>query len=93
MFILTILIQIAALVAVALLVANQTRTQVREYRFYRARNWDFSVESGLDRMKLDEGMLGYNLGLSNWQRFYLFRPYCIFFLSVFFCGLIYVLFT
>jgi hypothetical protein len=83
MLILQILIECAALLAVMLLVMSQIRIQVREYRFYKSRDWDFSAESGLDRLRLDKGMWGYELPLTNWQRFHLFRPLCIVHLLLF----------
>lgn len=83
MLILQVLIQISALVAVTMLIRSQVIIQMREYRFYKARDWDFSVESGLDRLRLDKGMLGYQLPFTPWQRFYLFRPLCIAHLTIF----------
>jgi hypothetical protein len=77
MVILQILLVIAAFAAVTLLLLHQMATQVREYCFYRARGWDFSVDSGLDRLKLDQRILIFDLGLSSRQRLYLFRPFYI----------------
>lgn len=72
MLILEILVFLAAMALVALLTLHQVVTQAKEYRFYEKRGWDFSIDSGLD--KIDERITPYRLGLSNWQRFYLFRP-------------------
>ncbi len=48
---------------------------MKEYAFYKNNDWDFSVDSGLDR--IDERIAAYPLGLTNWQRLYLFRPFYI----------------
>lgn len=74
MLLFEILIISAAIAAVSLLIVHQVATQLREYYFYRENGWDFSVDSNLDRLKLDERIANYNLNLTNWQRFYLFRP-------------------
>lgn len=62
----------AALAAVALLALHQFVAQVKDYLFYKRNGWDFSVDSGAD--KIDQRIMPYDLGLTNWQRFYLFRP-------------------
>ena len=72
MLILEILAFLAAMGMGALLLLQQVVTQVKEYRFYRSRGWDFSIDSGLDR--IDERIAPYRLPISNWQRLYLFRP-------------------
>ncbi|WP_234901864.1 hypothetical protein [Agrobacterium rubi] len=74
MLLFEILIISAAIAAVSLLIVHQVATQLREYYFYKGNGWDFSVDSNLDRLKLDERIAIYNLNLTNWQRFYLFRP-------------------
>lgn len=83
MLLLEILLSLAALVAVILLAAHQIVAQVREYRFYKSNGGDFSVDSGMDNLKLDERVHINALGLTNWQRFYLFRPFYIVLLIVF----------
>jgi hypothetical protein len=83
MLLLEILLFLAALVAVILLAAHQIVAQVREYRFYKSNGGDFSVDSGMDNLKLDERVHINALGLTNWQRFYLFRPFYIVLLIVF----------
>ncbi|SCX34644.1 hypothetical protein [Agrobacterium rosae] len=74
MLLLEIVIFSAAFLAVSLLTAHQIIAQVREYRFYKNNGGDFSAYSGMDNLKLDERIESYRLGLTNWQRFYLFRP-------------------
>lgn len=74
MLIVEFLIISAALVAVAALIRNQVMAQWNEYRFYKSNGWDFSVDSGSDRLKLDRQVFSYAPNLTNWQRFYLFRP-------------------
>ncbi len=74
MIILKFLIVTAALTALLLLLRNQMVAQVKEYRFYKANGWDFSVDSGLDTLKLDRQISTFGLNLTPWQRFYLFRP-------------------
>lgn len=88
MLILEIAVFLAALAAVALLTLQQVVTQVKEYLFYKGNGWDFSADSGLDR--IDEKITSYRLGLSNWQRFYLFRPFYILML-VWFMGMMVVM--
>lgn len=83
MLLLEILLFLAALVAVILLAAHQIVAQIREYRFYKSNGGDFSVDSGMDSLKLDERIHINPLGLTNWQRFYLFRPFYIMLLIVF----------
>ncbi|MFK3781402.1 hypothetical protein [Agrobacterium sp. NPDC089420] len=73
----------AAFVAVILLATHQIVAQVREYRFYKSNGGDFSVDSGMDNLKLDERIHINALGLTNWQRFYLFRPFYIVLLMTF----------
>ncbi|EGP54248.1 hypothetical protein Agau_P200579 (plasmid) [Agrobacterium tumefaciens F2] len=73
----------AAFVAVILLAAHQIVAQVREYRFYKSNGGDFTVDSGMDNLKLDERVYLNALGLTNWQRFYLFRPFYIVLLIAF----------
>ncbi len=74
MIVLELIIRCAALVSVSLLIANQVLVQWREYLFYKANGWDFSVESGHDKLKVDKKIQVYDLSLNNWQRFYIFRP-------------------
>ncbi|MGN7124355.1 hypothetical protein [Methylorubrum thiocyanatum] len=69
---LQIVIPIIALTLVALLALQQTIVFVREYRFYRRRGWDFTADSGLDR--IDQRITHYPLRLTNWQRLFVFRP-------------------
>lgn len=82
MIVFEILIKAAALVALSLLILHQIATQVREYYFYKQNGWDFSIDSNLDRLKIDERITVYNLNLTNWERFYLFRPFYIFIMIV-----------
>lgn len=77
LLILEIVIFSAALIAVGLLAVQQIIAQVREYNFYKKNGGDFSVDSEMDRVKLDRSMHYNDLRLTNWQRFYLFRPACI----------------
>ncbi|MGI2033721.1 hypothetical protein ACRQ1B_15110 [Rhizobium panacihumi] len=74
MIILEFLIITATTTAVILLLRNQIIAQVKEYRFYKANGWDFSVDSGFDKLKLDRQISTFGLNLTPWQRFYLFRP-------------------
>ncbi|ASV87839.1 putative tiorf67 protein (plasmid) [Ochrobactrum quorumnocens] len=83
MLLLEFLIFSAAFVAVILLAAHQIVAQIKEYRFYKRNGDDFSVDSGADNLKLDERVYINALGLTNWQRFYLFRPFYIVLLIVF----------
>ncbi len=76
MLILKIVIFSAALIAVGLLAVQQIIAQVREYNFYK-NGGDFSVDSNMDHVRLDRSMHYNDLRLTNWQRFYLFRPACI----------------
>jgi len=92
MLLLEILLFSAALVAVILLAAQQIVAQVREYRFYKSNGGDFSVDSGMDHLKLDERVHINALGLTNWQRFYLFRPFYIVLLIVFASMMVFSLF-
>ena len=92
MLLLEILIFSAAFVAVILLAAHQTVVQVREYRFYKRNGGDFSIDSGVDNLKLDERVYINALGLTNWQRFYLFRPFYIILLIAFASMMIFSLF-
>ena len=82
MIFLEILIKGSALLALALLILHQLAVQVNEYYFYKRNGWDFSIDSNLYRLKIDERITGYKLGLTNWQRFYLFRPFYIFIMIV-----------
>lgn len=82
MIVFEILIKAAALGALSLLILHQIATQVREYYFYKQNGWDFSIDSNLDRLKIDEKITVYNLNLTNWERFYLFRPFYIFIMIV-----------
>lgn len=50
---LEILIFSSAFVAIILLAAHQLVAQVREYGFYKRNGGDFSVDSGVDNLKLD----------------------------------------
>ncbi|MDX3809825.1 hypothetical protein ACXIUS_09485 [Bosea thiooxidans] len=72
MLILKTLLFIAALAAVALLALHQFAAQAKDYLFYKRNGWDFSIDSGAD--KIDQRIMPYDLGLTNGQRFYLFRP-------------------
>lgn len=90
--VLEILIFSAAFLAVILLAVHQIVTQVREYRFYKSNGGDFSVDSGVDNLKLDERVHINALGLTNWQRFYLFRPFYIVLLIAFAGMMIFSLF-
>ncbi len=74
MIFLELVVLCAALIAVSLLLANQVIVQWKEYSFYKANGWDFSVDSGHDKLKVDKKIQVYDLSLSNWQRFYIFRP-------------------
>ena len=74
MIVLELVVLCAALVSLSLLIANQVVVQWKEYSFYKANGWDFSVDSGHDKLKVDKKLQGYDLGLNNWQRFYIFRP-------------------
>ena len=77
MLVLEILLFSAAFGAVGLLAVHQIIAQVREYRFYKNNGGDFSVDSGMDNVRLDERVYINALGLTNWQHFYLFRPFYI----------------
>jgi len=77
LLILKIVIFSAALIAVGLLAVQQIIAQVREYNFYKKNGGDFSVDSEMDHVKLDRSIHYNDLRLTNWQRFYLFRPACI----------------
>jgi hypothetical protein len=92
MLLLEILLFSAAFVAVGLLAAHQIIAQVREYRFYKSNGGDFSIDSGMDNVKLDERVYINALGLTNWQRFYLFRPFYIVLLIAFAGMMIFSLF-
>ena len=83
MLLLEVLLFSAAFVAVILLAAHQIVAQVREYRFYKSNGGDFTVDSGMDNLKRDERVYLNALGLTNWQRFYLFRPFYIVLLIAF----------
>lgn len=90
--VLEILIFSAAFLAVILLAAHQIVAQIKEYRFYKSNGGDFSVDSGMDNLKLDERVYINALGLTNWQRFYLFRPFYIVLLIAFAGMMIFSLF-
>ncbi|NTI46417.1 hypothetical protein FY134_25235 (plasmid) [Agrobacterium fabrum] len=92
MLVLEIFIFSAAFLAVILLAAHQIVAQIKEYRFYKSNGGDFSVDSGMDNLKLDEGVYINALGLTNWQRFYLFRPFYIVLLIAFAGMMIFSLF-
>lgn len=77
MLVLEIVIFAAALIAVSLLTVQQIVAQVREHNFYKKNGGDFSVDSNMDHVRLDRSMHYNDLRLTNWQRFYLFRPACI----------------
>ncbi|CUX57317.1 hypothetical protein FY140_10220 [Agrobacterium tumefaciens] len=77
MLIFEIVVFSAALIAVSLLAVQQIVAQVREYNFYKKNGGDFSVDSEIDHVRLDRSMHYNDLRLTNWQRFYLFRPACI----------------
>ncbi|NTF31326.1 hypothetical protein G6L88_04435 [Rhizobium skierniewicense] len=84
MIVFEILIKVAAHAALSLLILHQMATQVREYYFYKKNGWDFSIDSNLDRLKLDEKITAFNLNLTNWERFGLFRPFYIVIMIAFF---------
>lgn len=87
MIILEIMIVLVVLSLVGLLVRHQIIVQIKEYHFYKNNGWDFSVDSGIDDVKLDERIHTHSLGLNNWQRFYLFRPFYIFLLVAITCAM------
>lgn len=89
---LEILIFSSAFVAIILLAAHQLVAQVREYGFYKRNGGDFSVDSGVDNLKLDERIHINALGLTNWQCLYLFRPFYIVLLIAFAGMMIFSLF-
>jgi len=88
MLVLEVLAFAAALFAVALLTLYQVLTQIKEYRFYERNGWDFSRDSGLD--KIDQRIAPYPLPITHWQRFYLFRPFYILMLFCFMAGMIFL---
>lgn len=92
MLILEIAVFSAAFLAVSLLAVHQIVVQIRECRFYRKNGGDFSVDSGMDDVKLDKRIYINDLGLTNWQRFYVFRPLYIVLLIVFAGMMIFSLF-
>jgi hypothetical protein len=92
MLLLEILIFSAAFVAVVLLAVHQIVSQIKEYRFYKSNGGDFSVDSAADNLKLDERVYINALGLTNWQRFYLFRSFYIVLLIAFAGMMIFSLF-
>ncbi|MDQ0456034.1 hypothetical protein [Rhizobium paknamense] len=75
-----LIVIVPVLAVVAFAIVHQLSVQVNEYRFYQSVDWDFSIDSKIDRLNIDERMFGYSLNLTNWQRFYLFRPFFIFIL-------------
>ncbi|MBN6148849.1 hypothetical protein JR065_00720 [Xanthomonas sp. AmX2] len=92
MLILEIAVFSAAFLAVSLLAVHQIVVQVKEYRFYKKNRGDFSVDSGMDDVKLDKRIHINDLGLTNWQRFHIFRPLYIVLLIVFAGAMIFSLF-
>lgn len=74
MIVLELVVICAALISVSVLLFNQVVAQWKEYSFYKANGWGFSVESGHDKLRLDRKIQIYDLNLNNWQRFYIFRP-------------------
>jgi hypothetical protein len=92
MLILEIAVFSAAFLAVSLLAVHQIVVQVRECRFYKKNGGDFSVDSGMDDVKLDKRIFIYDPGLTSWQRFYIFRPLYIMLLIVFAGTMIFSLF-
>jgi len=74
--ILKLFIIMVTLGAIILLILHQIVTQVKEYAFYKNNGWDFSIDSGLDKIEERIGP-SYAYGLTNWQRLYLFRPFYI----------------
>ncbi|KIP98076.1 hypothetical protein RU07_22830 [Agrobacterium tumefaciens] len=80
MIVLEIIVISATLAAMALLFCNQIMVQILEHRFYRENGGDFTVDSGIDRLRVDQKIHVRGLNLTNWQRLYIFRP--IFILSV-----------
>lgn len=91
MLILEIGLFIAALAAVCALAWNQILTQMREHRFYRRNGGDFSIDSSIDKVRLDDRIHYSPLRLTNWQRFYIFRPLCILAMFVLAAGMIFSL--
>lgn len=74
MIFLELTIVCAALLSLIFLLINQIAVQFEEYFFYKANGWDFSVDSGKDKIQVDKKIQIYDLSLNNWQRFYIFRP-------------------
>ncbi|WP_234902475.1 hypothetical protein [Agrobacterium larrymoorei] len=83
MAVVEVLLALVTTAAMSLLIAHLLATQVREYYFYKANNWDFRIDSHLDRLQIDRRMFMSDPNLTNWQRFYLFRPICIINFSAF----------
>lgn len=92
MIILEFVIIAAALMAVSLLLGNQIVAQVNEFKFYKRNGWDFSADSGHDKLRLDKKIQIYELSLTNSQRFYAFRPVFILCTACFLGGMIWSLF-
>lgn len=86
MLVVEIAIKAIVLILLVLLIRWQIRVQIEEWRFYEARNRDFSVDSGMERITY------LDLGLTNRQRLMLFRPAYLVMLIVFTATLVWTLF-
>jgi hypothetical protein len=71
-----------AFAGVVLLFLHQCRVQVCEWRFYRARGWDMSEDSGLDREDVPSAIRGYQTFAPK-ARFQVIRPLFLVILVVF----------
>jgi hypothetical protein len=83
----------ATVAAVTGLLINQAMVQFLEYQFYRSNAWNFSLDSRLDRLKIDTRIQIYDLNLTNWQRFYIFRPVMIATVSFLLIAMIWAIFS
>ena len=92
MFVLEAGLFLCALAALCALAWNQIVAQIREHRFYRRNGGDFSIDSGMDKVRLDDCIHYSPLRLTNWQRFYIFRPVCILVMFFLAAGMIFSLF-
>ena len=70
--ILEIVLWSLAFAAVVILFVHQCRVQIREHRFYRARDWDMRKDSGMDKVDLPRAALTYSVPPA--LRFLVFRP-------------------
>lgn len=59
------------------MLCNLIFSQYREYFFYKNLKWDFSIDSELDHLKIDQWITFYNFNFSNSQRFLFIRPFLI----------------